>query len=196
MEDIKGLEEQESITYDEFRAWLTGLIRGKRGALPDLNDWKIIKTMMDKVVVPQEQVVNPLPIDPYPPSFPPYIPQGPYDTPTWNPLSPNWQNPIICGDGTGYVAHSSRGDTGEFNENAPSLKITDGIPGGDCVDVPLPVDCSLNFSYNTNTYSYGTCTEMANKIENLTPTYSDDLGVAIQSMVDLHNQVQNKNNIQ
>ena len=42
--------EQEEYTFNEFKAWLAGLIRGKRGALPDIEDWKAIKEMLDKVV--------------------------------------------------------------------------------------------------------------------------------------------------
>jgi len=45
----KNIENKEEITFNEFRAWMTGLIRGKRGSLPDLEDWKQIKVMMDKV---------------------------------------------------------------------------------------------------------------------------------------------------
>jgi len=40
---------KEEITFKEFTSWLTGLIRGKNGELPDLDDWKEIKSMLDKV---------------------------------------------------------------------------------------------------------------------------------------------------
>lgn len=60
------VEEKESISLKEFKAWLVGLVRGKGGALPDLNDWVKIKQMLDKV---QEEVVylpqELKPINPY-----------------------------------------------------------------------------------------------------------------------------------
>ena len=71
-------ENKDKITFNEFQAWLTGLIRGKGGSLPDVDDWKAIKSMMDKVAtgyvpppVPQkvEQKVWPV-IDPYPNTTP------------------------------------------------------------------------------------------------------------------------------
>lgn len=52
------IENQETITLGEFKAWLIGLIRGKNNTLPDLEDWKIIKTMLDKVVSEKEVVVE------------------------------------------------------------------------------------------------------------------------------------------
>jgi len=45
----KSIENCDEISFNEFRAWMIGLIRGKRGELPDIEDWKQIKTMMDKV---------------------------------------------------------------------------------------------------------------------------------------------------
>ena len=48
-------EQKEEITFAEFTAWLTGVIRGKGGELPDLDDWKQIKLMMQKV---QPEVVE------------------------------------------------------------------------------------------------------------------------------------------
>lgn len=46
---MSNVETKEQISIVEFKAWLTGLIRGKGGALPDLDDWKEIKKMLDKV---------------------------------------------------------------------------------------------------------------------------------------------------
>lgn len=40
---------KEKITVAEFKAWLEGLVFGKRGALPDLEDWKMIKQMVDRI---------------------------------------------------------------------------------------------------------------------------------------------------
>jgi len=41
----KNVETTETISFDEFRAWLTGLIRGKNGTIPDVDDWKQVKIM-------------------------------------------------------------------------------------------------------------------------------------------------------
>lgn len=65
-----NIENQETITFDEFRSWLAGLIRGKNGALPDLEDWKVIKRMIDKVTVEHETTYIPIPAPPYPPCSP------------------------------------------------------------------------------------------------------------------------------
>lgn len=43
-------ELKETISFDEYKAWLIGLLRGKGNQLPDLNDWRAIKKMTDKVV--------------------------------------------------------------------------------------------------------------------------------------------------
>lgn len=40
---------QDSITFEQFKTWLTQLIVEKKGQVPDVNDWKQIKQMMDKV---------------------------------------------------------------------------------------------------------------------------------------------------
>lgn len=44
-----NLIKRSTITIDEFRSWLVQLIQDKKGALPDLNDWKLIKEQLDKV---------------------------------------------------------------------------------------------------------------------------------------------------
>ena len=77
------MNEEKTITFAEFKAWLTGLIQGKGGALPDVADWKRIKQKMDQVVE-QEQlpvsephhvyyppVFQPRYDEPYPCSYPP-----------------------------------------------------------------------------------------------------------------------------
>lgn len=46
----KNIELQDEITVDEYKAWLTGLLRGKGNTLPNLDDWKSIKKMTDKIV--------------------------------------------------------------------------------------------------------------------------------------------------
>jgi len=72
------VENKNEITINEFKAWLVGLIRGKNGDLPNLDDWKQIKTMLDKV---QEETVyvekEVMPWSPYTPSYP-YQPSPPY----------------------------------------------------------------------------------------------------------------------
>lgn len=37
------------MTFDEFKAWLNKLVADKKGALPDLADWKKIKENLDNV---------------------------------------------------------------------------------------------------------------------------------------------------
>ena len=37
------------MTLTEFKLWLTQLIFDKQGALPDFNDWKVIKEKLDTV---------------------------------------------------------------------------------------------------------------------------------------------------
>ncbi len=44
-----NLLKRKRVTVDEFKAWLNQLIINKKGALPDLQDWKSIKEMLDKV---------------------------------------------------------------------------------------------------------------------------------------------------
>lgn len=44
-----NLIKRSTVTIDEFRTWLYQLIQDKKGALPDLNDWKVIKEQLDKV---------------------------------------------------------------------------------------------------------------------------------------------------
>jgi hypothetical protein len=94
-------EEEEKITFKEFKAWLVGLIRGKRGAIPDLQDWKQIKKMMDKVQEAEPTVIkrnDPVPCYPLQPH--------PWENPYWNPeLDPVW------GDSTVPTLWCSSSDT-------------------------------------------------------------------------------------
>lgn len=66
------VENKNSITLNEFKAWLVGLIRGKNGDLPNLEDWKEIKTMLDKVKAEKIIVKENDPFFPYVPQ--PYQP--------------------------------------------------------------------------------------------------------------------------
>ena len=47
--DIENLEEAESITIDNYRFWLKEFILGLGGRVPNIEEWKIIKHMLDKV---------------------------------------------------------------------------------------------------------------------------------------------------
>ena len=84
------VENKEAISVDEFKAWLVGLIRGKNGTLPNLDDWKQIKIMLDKVQ--GEKVV----VKEHDPFFP-YIPNP---TTPHIPTYPNWDK-IWYWDSTG-----------------------------------------------------------------------------------------------
>ncbi len=83
----KSIENKDDITFNEFRAWMTGLIRGKRGALPDLEDWKQIKIMMDKVE--EGKKYQDFPLQPtYDPYHPPIFIDPPGDNTKYNPYNP------------------------------------------------------------------------------------------------------------
>jgi hypothetical protein len=73
-------ETEKNMSFNEFRAWLTGLILGKRGTIPDLDDWKEIKKMMDRVVAHEKDKTISFPLSP---TIPPQI-----DRQVW--LSPLW----------------------------------------------------------------------------------------------------------
>lgn len=106
------IENKETISFDEFRAWMTGLIVGKRGALPDLDDWKMIKKMMDKVVPEKEIITLPATSEPkdrfpynptpYNPTWVPNTGDSPYN-PTWVPYFPNGNT--WCGSTDRAVAY-------------------------------------------------------------------------------------------
>lgn len=73
------VENEKEISLKEFKAWLVGLIRGKNGKLPDLEDWKLIKEMLDKVVSEKELITIKEKEDPFSPwksepyrYYPPY----------------------------------------------------------------------------------------------------------------------------
>lgn len=46
-----NLLKHQGLSFEAFKAWLNQLITDKKGALPDLNDWKLIKEKLDKVSV-------------------------------------------------------------------------------------------------------------------------------------------------
>lgn len=57
-----NVELKEEISFDEFKAWMNGLVRGRGQALPSLEDWRVIKQMMDKVVPDKETIIQHTPI--------------------------------------------------------------------------------------------------------------------------------------
>lgn len=46
-----NLLKHQGMSLDAFKKWLNQLIADKKGALPDLNDWKLIKENLDKVKI-------------------------------------------------------------------------------------------------------------------------------------------------
>ncbi len=57
-----NVELKEEISFDEFKAWMNGLVRGKGTVLPSIDDWRVIKQMMDKVVPDVEHIYQHTPI--------------------------------------------------------------------------------------------------------------------------------------
>jgi len=55
-----NIERKTEITLDEYKAWLTGLLRGKGKALPNLADWNAINDMANKIVPIIVEVQNPM----------------------------------------------------------------------------------------------------------------------------------------
>jgi len=43
------LESKKTITFEEFKQWMTCLIVTTQGKLPGIEEWKLIKIMMDRV---------------------------------------------------------------------------------------------------------------------------------------------------
>lgn len=108
----KNIELKDEITVEEYKAWLTGLLRGKGSQLPDLNDWKMIKKMTDKIVPEIVEVPQPQPIWPQYPSEPYKYPAVPDPLPWWQ-TQPTCERTWI-GDSIG---------TGRINDN-----ISIGVP--------------------------------------------------------------------
>jgi hypothetical protein len=90
---LAGFESKSYVSFEEFRAWLLGLIQGKKGVLPDIDDWKLIKKMLDKVdptidASKHDQdapKIVPIPLPVYPSSPPPIYPCPPYYAPYTSP---------------------------------------------------------------------------------------------------------------
>lgn len=103
-----NIELKDEITLDEYKAWLTGMLRGKGSKLPDLNDWKVIKKMTDKII-PDVVETTPRTIAPT------YVPPATFDTP-----SPHWwENQPMCG--TGEI----NGDNITIGDGTSSIAIGD-----------------------------------------------------------------------
>lgn len=107
---------KETITIKEFKAWLTGLVVGKGGALPDLDDWKMIKQMIDKVEEEPAPVLQPAIVPPTYPSYPtpvcPSPPMQPQWTPNTDPYQPGYPNwGTWCGDTTSITIGGCVGES-------------------------------------------------------------------------------------
>jgi len=84
MGDTEIFETQETITFDEFKAWMSGFLQGKEGT-PNARDWVLIQRMINKVIPEKEIVTVPSPYAPYVPSYPhPDI----YPAPAWPDTTP------------------------------------------------------------------------------------------------------------
>jgi len=108
----KNLENAEKITYNELRAWMTGLIRGKRGAIPDLEDWKQIKIMMDKV---QPEVVT-IPALNHSDVYGPIVTQPNYPNYPYDPYSPWCDSPTVVRNPFGGFTNEDLKTTGTLTD--------------------------------------------------------------------------------
>jgi len=64
-----SVELKEEITFDEFKAWMNGLLRGTGKNCPGPEDWRAIYKMMDKVVPDKEEIITQQPT--YVPTYTP-----------------------------------------------------------------------------------------------------------------------------
>ena len=115
----KNIEEQENVTFDEFRAWLSGLIVGKRGALPDVDDWRKIKNMLDRVHPETITVTEPQYVPPY---VPPYISPNP---PPFCPAPIIWNDSM--NDNTTPIWNDTMNDKISFSLDSNPNTYPDGI---------------------------------------------------------------------
>jgi len=90
MDNTEDFELKETITFDEFKAWMTGFLQGKKGIVPNIIDWALIQRMMNKVTPDKEIVYVPSPYAP----ITPYVPYNPhpdiYPSPMWPDTTPVW----------------------------------------------------------------------------------------------------------
>lgn len=140
----KNIELKDEITLDEYKAWLTGMLRGKGNKLPDLTDWKAIKKMTDKIIPDVVEVQNPMPW----PQPTPYVEPRKYE---W------WETQPTC-IGTGNI------------DNADNITITNGsskidLDAAGNMDVnavgkfsfgdsgePATIKCAGKHKYDTSKY--------------------------------------------
>jgi len=109
-----SVELKDEITFDEFKAWMNGLVRGKGSQLPNIDDWRMIKKMMDKVVPDVEKIIQHTPI-----YAPPVTPS--YEKYPQTPMSP-WCEPQFTptyGSGTGYGFNTTDISCGSTAYGAP-----------------------------------------------------------------------------
>ncbi len=78
-----AVELKVEISFDEFKAWMNGLLRGKGSQLPNIDDWRVIKNMMDKVVPDTETIVQHTPIYTNPPIHPTWEEPQKYPSVPW-----------------------------------------------------------------------------------------------------------------
>ncbi len=123
-----SVELKEEISFDEFKAWMNGLVRGKGSVLPSIEDWKVIKKMMDKVVPDIEQVYRHTPI---------YAPETPFEYQKYpqTPMEPwcvdSTTIPSYGGSGPSTLTNislgsASYGGSGPLTTNELKLKINPG----------------------------------------------------------------------
>ena len=90
-----NIKSKEKISFDEFKAWVNGLLYGKGRAVPDADDWKEIKNMLEKVVPDVVEMQNPeTPFFPTLPQ-PQVVPYVTPNTPEVEPWKPPF--PVTCG---------------------------------------------------------------------------------------------------
>ena len=83
---------KDEISFDEFKAWINGLLYGKGSTIPDEGDWKEIKSMMERVI--PDKIVMENPEIPFFPTCP--QPQVvPYVSPETEPWKPPFE--VTCG---------------------------------------------------------------------------------------------------
>lgn len=145
-----SVELKEEITFDEFKAWMNGLLRGTGKNCPGAEDWRAIYKMMDKVVPDKEEQTQ------YPPVFAPYsAPEQPWYSPpsiTDPIVQPTYVGDVIpnpwevtCsydGSATGFAIGSSASVSGENSFAMGVSSYNSGCYGGYSVpqDVPATVE--------------------------------------------------------
>lgn len=113
-------ELKEEISFDEFKAWMNGLVRGKGSVLPSLEDWRMIKKMMDKVVPDKEQIIQHTPI-----YTQPYTQPGtfPYPATPWCGTTDQHTKPL--GSSGNYGSYGCYGGVSESPVMQTSFSLTD-----------------------------------------------------------------------